>query len=212
MSGEEKNKSFYKETFEEITVPEGLAEKVGRGVEREDRRQRTGTRSVMRKVAFAAAVLAALFAGSNGIAYAMTGETWVKTIILRRNVDGIEYEIEAEERELRNGETVYYGDYTTPDGKKHYAVDHEGGGMYMEVMSTGAEVWMKDGRTYIWDGDVEIDITEDFEDDGFALGTYKVDEILKAYRFWKKDGNICCWMEILSEGESESNEFKRRSE
>lgn len=199
MSGEEQNRGFYKETFGEISVPEGLAEKVGRISERDEKSRRTAVGSVMRKVAIVAAVLVTLFAGSNGIAYAMTGETWVKTIILRLNVDGIEYEIEAEERQLRNGETVYYGDYTTPDGKKHYAVDHDGGGMYMEVMSTGAEVWMKDGRTYIWDGDVEIDITEDFEDDGFAIGTYKVDDVLKAYRFWKKDGNICCWMEILWE-------------
>ena len=69
--------------------------------------------------------------------------------------------------------------------------------MYVEVKSTGAEVWMKDGRTYIWDGDMEIDITEDFEDDGFALGTYKIDGAMKAYRLWKKDGNTCCWMKVL---------------
>ena len=91
MSGEEKNnKSFYKETFEEIPVPEGLAEKVGRIVEREEKSKRIAVGSVMRKVAIAAAILVALFAGSNGIAYAMTGETWVEKIILRRNIYGVD--------------------------------------------------------------------------------------------------------------------------
>ena len=198
MSGEEKNnKSFYKETFEEILVPEGLVEKVGRISEGKAKSRRSTARDVMRKVAIAAAVLVALFAGSNGIAYAMTGETWVEKIILRRNIDGVEYEVEAEARELRNGETVYYGGIEGTDGVMHMFVEHDSGGVYMEIESTGAEVWMQDGRIYIWDGDLEIDITDDFEDDGFAIGTYKVNGVLKAYRFWKKDGNICCWMEVL---------------
>lgn len=199
MSGEEQNRSYYKETFEEIPIPEGLVEKVGRIPEGEEKSRRTVKGSVMRKVAIAAAFLVALFAGSNGIAYAMTGETWVETMILRRNIDGTEYEIEAEKRELRNGETVYYGGIEGTDGVVHMFVEHDSGGVYMEIESTGAEVWMQDGRIYIWDGDLEIDITDDFEDDGFALGTYKVNGVLKSYRFWEKDGTICCWMEILWE-------------
>ena len=74
MSGEEQNRSFYKETFEEIPVPERLAEKVGRVTEGNVTAGKNGVGSVMRKVAIAAAILVALFVGSNGIAYAMTGE------------------------------------------------------------------------------------------------------------------------------------------
>ena len=209
MSGEEQNKSFYKETFEEIPVPEGLAEKVGRITGGDVKCGRNVVRSVMRKVAVAAAILVALFAGSNGIAYAMTGETWVEKIILRRNIDGVEYEVEAEARELRNGETVYVGEIKTENGDKYYAVEHEGEGGYIEVPDVGAEVWMEDGRTYIWDGDMEIDITADLEDDGRASGTYKVDGVLKGYRFWEKDGNTCCWMEILCD---ETNEWYKENE
>ena len=197
MSGEEQNRALFKGTFEEIPVPERLAEKVGKISDGERKSSGSFAGSVLRKVAIAAAILVALFAGSNGIAYAMTGETWVETILLRRTLNGIEYEIEAKERELRNGETVYIGEIEGEDGTIYTFVEHNNGGMYVEVKSTGAEVWMKDGRTYIWDGDMEIDITEDFEDDGFALGTYKIDGAMKAYRLWKKDGNTCCWMKVL---------------
>ena len=149
----------------------------------------------MRKVAIAATVLVALFAGSNGIAYAMTGETWVEKIIIRRNENGVEYEIEAEERELRNGETVYVGEYTTSDGEEHVAVDYDGEGPYMYVSfeEEGAEIWSHNGRIYIWDGDLELDITEDFEDDGLARGTYVVDGVFKRYGLKKlEDGGISC--------------------
>lgn len=195
MSGEEQNKGFYKETIEEISVPERLAEKVGRVTEGKEKCRKTTAGSVMRKAAMAAAILAALFVGSNGIAYAMTGETWVETMIIRRNENGVEYEIEAEKRELRNGETIYIGDYTTPDGGKHGAVEYNGEGPYMYVPfeDEGAEIWSYDGRTYIWDGDMELDITEDFADDGYAKGTYVVNGVFKRYSLKKgEDGNVTC--------------------
>ena len=193
MSGEEQNKSFYKETFEEILVPEGLVEKVGRIAEGNAKRQRTVMRSVLRKVAIAAAILAALFAGSNGIAYAMTGETWLEKVIIRCNVDGIEYEVEAEVRQLKNGETVYYGEFTTPDGKVHAPVDYDGEGPYIYFWfeDEGAEIWSHNGKTYIWDGDMELDISEDFADDGLALGTYVVNGVYKKYGLKRfEDGRI----------------------
>ena len=147
----------------------------------------------MRKVAIAAAVLVALFVGSNGIAYAMTGETWVEKIIIRRITDGIEYEIEAEVRHLKNGETVYYGEYTTPDGKVHAPVDYDGEGPYIYFWfeDEGAEIWSHNGKTYIWDGDMELDISEDFADDGLALGTYVVNGVFKKYGLKRhEDGTI----------------------
>ena len=193
MSGEEYNRELFKETFEEIPVPERLTEKVGRIVEREEKSRRTATGSVMRRVAIAAAILAVLFAGSNGIAYAMTGETWVEKVIIRRNTDGIEYEMEAEVHQLKNGETVYYGEYTTPDGKLHGAVDYDGEGPYIYFWfeDEGAEIWSHNGKTYIWDGDMELDISEDFADDGHARGTYVVNGVYKKYGLKRhEDGKI----------------------
>ena len=193
MSGEEQNREFYKETFEEIRMPEGLAEKVGRIPEGKAKSRRSTARCAMRRVAIAAAVLVALFAGSNGIAYAMTGETWVEKVIIRRNTDGVDYEMEAEVHQLKNGETVYYGEYTTPDGKVHAPVDYDGEGPYIYFWfeDEGAEIWSHNGKTYIWDGDMELDISEDFADDGLALGTYVVNGVFKKYGLKRhEDGTI----------------------
>ncbi|MBR2407526.1 MAG: hypothetical protein IKB07_01080 [Lachnospiraceae bacterium] len=189
MSGEEYNRELFKETFEEIPIPEGLAEKVGSITVGNTKRQRTVMGSVPRKVAIAAAILVALFAGSNGIAYAMTGETWVETMILRRDIDGIEYEIEAEKRELRNGETVYIGEIELENGERHGAVEYDGEGpyMYIEFKDEGAAIWSNNGKTYIWDGDLELDISEDFADDGDAKGTYVVNGVFKRYFIYRNE-------------------------
>ena len=209
MSGEEQNRELLKGTFGEIPVPEGLAEKVGKIVDEERKSSGIVVGRIARKMAIAASALMVLFVGSNVIACATTGETWVETMILRRNIDGVECEIEAEKRELRNGETIYYAEYTTSDGRLHVFVEHDGEGRYMEVPDVGAEVWMEDGRTYIWDGDMEIDITSDLEDNGHARGTYKVDGVLKGYRFWEKDGLLTARMEILCD---EANEWYKENE
>lgn len=206
MSGEEQNRGFYKETIEEIQVPEGLAEKVGSITEEKRSRRRVTAGSVVRKVAMAAAILMALFVGSNGIAYAMTGETWVETLILKLkfNIKGTEYEVETKQHQLRNGKTIYVGELEDKNGEQYRvsAYVKGQGGTYFEM--AGAEVWMEDDGIYIWDGDLEIDITEDFEDDGYASGTYEVNGVLKGYKLWKRDDGIGCWIEILRDGEKES--------
>ncbi len=194
MSGEEYNRELFKETFEEIPVPEGLAEKVGKIAVGEGKRQRTVVGSVIRKVAIAAAVLVALFAGSNGIAYAMTGETWVEKIIVRSTIDGVDYEVEAEARELRNGETVYVGEIELEDGKKASFLEHDGEGTTMYLpLEEGVEICSYDGKTYILDGDIELDITEDYADDGHARGSYVVNGVYKEYVLRiMEDGRIAC--------------------
>lgn len=194
MSGEEYNRELFKETFEEIPVPEGLAEKVGKITVGEGKRQRTVAGSVMRKVAIAAAVLAVLFAGSNGIAYAMTGETWVEKIIVRRTIDGVDYEVEAEKRELRNGESVYVGEIELESGEKASFLEHDGEGPTMYLpLEEGVEICSYDGKTYILDGDIELDITEDYADDGHARGSYVVNGVYKEYGLWiMEDGRLAC--------------------
>lgn len=194
MSGEEYNREFFKETFAEIPVPEGLAEKVGRIAEGDVKRRRSGAGSVMRKVAIAAAILAVLFAGSNGIAYAMMGETWVEKIIVRRTIDGVDYEVEAEAREFRNGETVYVGEIELESGEKASFLEHDGEGTTMYLpLEGGVEICSYDGKTYILDGDLELDITEDYADDSHASGSYVVNGVYKEYGLWiMEDGRLAC--------------------
>lgn len=205
MSGEEQNRSFYKETFEEIPVPEVLAEKVGKITVGDVKNRRNGVGIVMRKVVIAAAVLAALFVGSNGIAYAMTGSTWLETLKIRIGIEGEEYEVQLEEQQLRNGETIYIGEVETKKGDKYRVkVKEQGQGSCFCFEMAGAEVWTEEGRIYILDDDLKIDITEGLEEDGHVSGTYEVNGILKGYKLWKTDEGVGCWIEILHDGEKES--------
>ena len=181
MSGEEQNRGFYKETFEEIPVPEGLAEKVGRITEGRVKNRRSAARSVMRKVAIAAAVLTVLFVGSNGIAYAMTGETWMEAMLVRLKLDGIEYEVDLKETQGGNGEKVYTGTVNEADGDKSYVyVNGEDGDISYTTIPSGHIVSVN-GRTFIRDEELEIDITEDLEEDGLATGTYEKNGFVKQY-------------------------------
>lgn len=204
MSGEEQNRSLYKETFEEVPVPAGLAEKVGRIIEGEEKSRRTAAESVMRKVAIAVAILIALFAGSNGIAYAMTGETWVETMMVRLKLDGIEYEVDLKEKQGGNGEKVYTGTVKEADGdESHIQVYEDGQVMYFTTQSAG--LWMLNGKTYIRDEELEIDITEDLEEDGFATGTYEKNGFMKQYMVRRSGENHRYWIETLYDGMPEND-------
>ncbi|MBQ8798711.1 MAG: hypothetical protein IJZ55_03985 [Lachnospiraceae bacterium] len=205
MRGEEQNRSFYKETFEELPVPERLVEKVGKISEGTEKRKRTVAGGVMRKVAMAAAILVVLFAGSNGIAYAMTGETWLEAMMVRIDIEGEEYDVELREHQLRSGETIYIGDIETENDEEYRVQVFKPG---QEVRTcfemADAEMCFEEDRIYILDDGLELDITEDFRDDGRAKGTYEVNGILKGYSLWERDGKKCCWMEILYDGEKEN--------
>ena len=63
-------------TYDELHAPEGLRRKVMNMSEMNGKKKGM---SVVKKLAVAAAIAAVLFAGSNGVAYAMTGSTWVET-------------------------------------------------------------------------------------------------------------------------------------
>ena len=158
----------------------------------------------MRKVAIAAAVLVVLFAGSNGIAYAMTGRTWLEAMMVRIPIAGKEYDVKLREQQLRNGETIYIGDIEAENGDNYRVQIYEPGqqGTYIEM--AGAAIWMKDDKVYVWDDDLEIDITEDYAEDGYASGTYEVNGILKGYKLWKTDEGAGCWIEVLRDGEKET--------
>lgn len=205
MSGEEYNRELFKETFEEIPVPEGLAEKVGSITVGNTKRQRTVMGSVLRKVAIAAAILVALFAGSNGIAYAMTGETWVETMMVRLKLDGIEYEVDLKEKQGGNGEKIYTGTVKEADGDKSYVyVNGEDGDISYTTIPSGHIVSVN-GRTFIWDEELEIDITEDLEEDGLATGTYEKNGFVKQYVVRKNGENHRYWIETLYDGMPEND-------
>lgn len=92
MNEDMKFKMEYKETFTEIHAPEAL----GRKVKNMSRLENTIQFPLMRKMAMALALAMVLFVGSNGIAYAATGNTWVETVIVHFNGSGYDAEVGGE--------------------------------------------------------------------------------------------------------------------
>lgn len=92
MNEDMKLKKDYKETFTGIHAPEALSRKV-RNMSRENKK--VGL-PMMKKVAVAAALAGVLFVGSNGVAYAATGSTWVETVIVHFNGSGYDAELNGE--------------------------------------------------------------------------------------------------------------------
>lgn len=78
MKDEITMKMEYKEVFVKLCAPEELRRKVQ---ELSSEGMQKKSTPLMRKLAIAAAVIIALFLGSNGIVYASTGKTWVGYLI-----------------------------------------------------------------------------------------------------------------------------------
>lgn len=93
MNEEMKLKNDYKETFTGIHAPEALSRKV-RNMSRLETKK-VGL-PMMKKVAVAAALAGVLFVGSNGVAYAATGSTWVETVVIHFNGSGYDAELNGE--------------------------------------------------------------------------------------------------------------------
>ena len=88
MQKEDKIKTYIQDSFREIHAPEDLRRKVMNMNERKEKK----SFACAKKLAVAAAVAVAVFAGSNCVAYAMTGNTWVESLKSKFIVDGVEQE------------------------------------------------------------------------------------------------------------------------
>jgi len=77
MSEEKQNKTYYQETFREVHAPQALAERMSNMQELMGKKK---SGRIVKRLVAAAAVAVLVFAGSNGIAYAMTGSTWFATL------------------------------------------------------------------------------------------------------------------------------------
>ncbi|MBQ7777211.1 MAG: hypothetical protein IJ379_14935 [Lachnospiraceae bacterium] len=192
-------KKEYNATFAEIHAPEALAGKVKNMAGLESKK--VGV-SLVKKLALTAAAFAALFVGSNGVAYAATGSTWIQPILVRLN--GTEYQVDMEAQVEEDGTITYSGvvgadmeKQVSEDGTVTYSgVVEEGDGPTAIMISgksdemgevtynidiTTPEVVEEDGRIYFTDGDVKVDITEDLAD-GEATGTYEVNGVKNQYQ------------------------------
>lgn len=177
MNKEDKLKEYVRNTYDELHAPDGLRRKV---MNMNEFNAKKMGMSVVKKLAVAAAIAAVLFAGSNGVAYAMTGSTWVETMMARINVNGVWQDVELEGEVLEDG-TIQYS--TTLDVQEEEpvgmvivtdSVPPEHVEIYTDttVEPERTEIVVEDGIVYLVVGDMTIDITEDMTD-GIATGSYE---------------------------------------
>ena len=186
MQKEDKIKTYIQDSFREIHAPEDLRRKVMNMNERKEKK----SFAWVRKLAVAAAVALAVFAGSNCVAYAMTGSTWVESLKSKFVVNGVEQEVELYAEITEDGNIVHYGTFEVEeDGSVAFVIesDQEIGEVLPTVhietdskIPEGMKVVQEDGKVYVKDNDIMIDITEDLAD-GQADVCYEKDG--KTYRY-----------------------------
>ena len=213
MNKEDNLKKYVQNTYEELHAPEGLRRKVMNMTEM--KAKKTGM-SLGKKLAMAAAIAAVLFAGSNGVAYAMTGSTWVENVVARISVNGVWQDVEMEGVVLEDG-TVQYS--TTLDVQDEESVEillvsdavdadslkiSAGDGaessfpeIYINMDTTttvdcNIGVVKEDDSVYFVDDDIKIDITEDIAD-GAASVSYEKDGETYQYEVNEEPGVPGCY-------------------
>ena len=185
MQKEDKIKTYIQDSFREIHAPEDLRRKVMNMNERKEKNF-----AWAKKLAVAAAVALAVFAGSNCVAYAMTGNTWVESLKSKFVVNGVEQEVELYAEITEDGNIVHYGTFEVQeDGSVAFVIesDQEIGEVpptvHIETDSKipeGMKIVTEEDSVYLTDNDIKIDITEDIAD-GQADVSYEKDG--KAYRY-----------------------------
>ena len=185
MNVEKQNREYYQETFREVHAPGGLAERL---MNMEEGKNKKKAGSVAKWIAVAAVAAVVLFAGSNGIAYATTGSTWVETMVQRIKINGVEYDVDMEERQKSNGDVYYVGSVELGNGDvsnvKYETLDDEFSTLMVSIDHSHS-LRVKDGRAYVTDINTEIDVTDEVLKNGQATGTYEVNGYTKEYRVWK---------------------------
>ena len=213
MNKEDNLKKYVQNTYEELHAPEGLRRKVMNMTEM--KAKKTGM-SVGKKLAMAAAIAAVLFAGSNGVAYAMTGSTWVENVVARISVNGVWQDVEMEGVVLEDGtvqysttldvqdedsvEIVLVSDAAEADSLKISAGDGAESSfpeIYINMDTTttvdcNIGVVKEDDSVYFVDDDIKIDITEDIAD-GAASVSYEKDGETYQYEVNEEPGVPGCY-------------------
>lgn len=197
MSDEIKFKRKYQDTFNEVHAPAELSGKVMNMQKKENIRTAA---FYMRKLAAVAAVALIILVGGNGIVYAATGNSLFTTVKVYFN--GTDYETQLEEKVDENGNTYYeIGPFDDVEGTIGMVItdaDDFEEGPYKVTVSTQS-VTEEDGKIYLVDGELKLNITEDAKD-GTASGSYDKDGHTFEYEATKKDET---WdLSILGEDET----------
>lgn len=172
MSTKKENYEFYRKTFDKLHASDELVRKV-KNMTTEKRKTKM---YAFKKVICVAAAAAMIFAVSNIVTFAATGETLVEMLTTKVIYNGKAQDIEITKNTDENGEVSYNWNVELEDENGNplefsFDYDEEVDGEYnygpgvMEFYSAGKLV-EEDGRIYLTMTSPEIkeDITEDFAD------------------------------------------------
>lgn len=177
------NKERMKEAYDEVHAPDVLLRKVMAMKNKEAKRE-VGKRMVLR-YAVAVAGLAIVLAGSNGICYAATGETWIEKVKVYVNGNETEQEMTyykegdkvVGELELEVQDGTYAMIANTTNIEETEVIDvsifdtSEDAATEMNRDGLGGKLCSQNGKTILEIGGQNIDITEDYAD-GEATGKF----------------------------------------
>lgn len=145
-----------------------------------------------------AALTLVVLVGGNGAVYAATGNSLFHTVMIYVNGKG--YVANLEEQVDEDGNVYYSGTYEVEDGAESVFITNEAEiteDVTYEIQMNTVNVQEKDGKLYLVDGDMELDITEDLAD-GEASGAYEKDGVTYQYEVSGENGS---WSISVMSGE-----------
>lgn len=164
------NREYVRGAYDEIHAPDALFGKV---MDMKNKELKKFDKRNVLKYAAAFMAFAIAFAGSNGICYAATGETWVKKAYVYINGEKQEADITY----TQQGDTVV--------GEMELEVDENDDVVVSVVdeadepteaadgfLNNAAQIKSEEGKVYLVIAEENVDITEDFAD-GEATGQIK---------------------------------------
>lgn len=213
MNEEKQNQTYFQETFREVHAPLGLEERL---MNMEELKKKNKAGSVAKWLAVAAVAAVVLFAGSNGVAYATTGITWVETMVYKITLNGVEYDVEMEGQQKGNGDMQYTGSIQHDNGdvtEVEYNEENDRLSTLMIHTKESAGLSIKDDCIRIIDGDIEIDITEELREKGVVSGSYERNGYTKIYKVTKEGDCISDYIVTVESNEEDAwKEIERLEE
>ena len=127
-------------------------------------------KNIIKKMSVAIAGLAFLFVGSNGIAYAATGSTWVSKVINFTTGNGTDVEIVQEDNSLS------------------YQISREGDNDYVSV---------QDGKLYFVFDDIKEDVTEKCSEENYYKYEYTDEQKMRHVILIGGTPDTAGWAELI---------------
>lgn len=164
MNSKKDNYELYRNTFDKLHASDELVRKV-KNMTTEKRKTKIYT---LRKAICVAAAAAMIFAVSNIVTFAATGETLVEMLACKIIYNGEEKDLDIAKKTDENGEVSYDVSFDVEDKNgesKEYSFSLDGEPHVLEFYSA-ATIVEEDGRIYLEMTSPEIkeDITDDFAD------------------------------------------------